>query len=66
MNLLGSFETDHSEAILCLFMIDDTYLATGSADNSIKIWNIKENILDKTLKYEAGVHTLRTFNCDLN
>ena len=33
--------TDHTDAILCIFFINERYIATGSKDKTINIYSIE-------------------------
>ncbi|KAJ1817882.1 hypothetical protein LPJ75_001599 [Coemansia sp. RSA 2598] len=50
----------HTEAVHCLsFSFDGRYLATGSFDKRVRIWNIKDGSLFKTYIAEDGIHDVQ-------
>lgn len=52
----------HSNAVTSLKLIQDGYLASGSADFKIMLWNMSTNTLVKDLNGHTGsVLTLETF-----
>lgn len=40
LNRVERVETDHADAILCIFFVADKYVATGSKDAKINIYTI--------------------------
>lgn len=41
LNRIEKVETDHSDAILCIYFLNDQYIATGSKDTTINIYNFE-------------------------
>jgi len=39
----------NNHSVICLILINDSTIASGSGDNSIKIWNLKTNQCINTL-----------------
>ncbi|KAJ2697151.1 hypothetical protein FB645_006003 [Coemansia sp. IMI 203386] len=50
----------HTEAVHCLaFSSDGRYLATGSFDKRVRVWNIKDGSLFKTFIADDGIHDVQ-------
>lgn len=54
-------ETDHSDSILCIYFINDQYIATGSKDASINIYSLDGKKVRKLKGHEASICCLSTF-----
>ncbi|ORY63378.1 sulfur controller 2 [Pseudomassariella vexata] len=53
------FQGEHTNGITCL-QFDDNVLATGSYDNTIKLWDIEKGIVKRTLVgHTSGVRALQ-------
>lgn len=39
LNRIEKVETDHNDSILCIYFLNDQYIATGSKDATINIYN---------------------------
>ena len=51
--------TGHAEVIISVLSPNETILATGSLDKTIRIWNLPDLNLMKVLDNEAGIIELK-------
>ena len=60
-------EYAHDEIIVCMIELENKKIATGSYDNTIKIWNLKSSNIkcDKTIKEDGKVFSLLEFEQDM-
>lgn len=49
-SILNLYLEGHSSSIHCIQILSDEMLVSGSADNTIKIWNFKNGDCIKTLE----------------
>lgn len=50
--------TDHSDAILCIFFVDNRQIATGSKDKTINVYNIDGSKVVTLRGHDASICTL--------
>jgi WD40 repeat protein len=50
--------TDHSDAILCIFFIDNRYIATGSKDRTISVYGVDGRKVAVLKGHDAAICTL--------
>lgn len=60
MNLkkLERVVTDHSDSILCIFFIDNRYVATGSKDKTINVYGIDGRKVTTLRGHDAAICSL--------
>lgn len=61
-------ETDHADSILCIYFINDQYIATGSKDNTINVYSYDGKKICKLKGHDASIcclSTVRNLNGDL-
>jgi len=54
--------TDHSEAILCIFYIDNRYIATGSKDKTINIYSFDGQKVTTLRGHDASICSLSSIH----
>lgn len=52
--------TDHSDAILCIFFVNNQYIATGSKDKTINIYTLDGKKITTLRGHDAPICSLRT------
>jgi WD40 repeat protein len=61
LNRLEKVETDHSDAILCIYFLNDQYIATGSKDATINIYSLEGRKVRRLKGHEASICCLSSF-----
>lgn len=58
---LGKSIKAHDKIIVCMIELENKLIATGSYDNTIKIWDINKDVCEKEYKEEGKVFSLLEF-----
>lgn len=60
LNRMEQIETDHTDHILCIYFVNDQYIATGSKDKTINIYNLDGKKIKNLKGHEASICCLST------
>ena len=61
LNCISNIYDAHKDKISCVIELHNKLIATGSYDNTIKVWNIYESICKKTIHVKKEVLSLLEF-----
>lgn len=68
LNQMNKVETDHTDAILCIYFVNDKFIATGSKDKTINIYSIDGKKVTTLRGHEASIcclSSIRNINGDV-